>query len=354
MVDVVGMLSKALSMLSTALCYPLAFMCRRVASGTTYDINGKDYRMSGLLGEGGFSFVYLVTGNSGQTFAMKKILAQTKELLDGGLQEIKMLQTFRHRNVMRLVDSVVRDVPNRDGVKDILILLPIYRRGTFQDVLQKMESGEELQKTFYTEMAALEVFRGVCDGLMQFHDHAAGALAHNDLKPANVLIADDGAPVLMDFGSVRAARRTISTRREALELQEFASINCTPPYRAPELFDPPSQCEIDERVDMWSAGCLLYALLCGRSPFEAAPGQMGGSVAMAAMSGKVDFEKRERQGQGTMSVEMRELISSMIELDPKIRVSVHEAAKRCQELIGGGGVGRDDVRIDMSPRNFGA
>ena len=78
------------------------------------------------------------------------------------------------------------------------------------------------------------------------------------------------SPTLMDFGSVRPARRKIKTRREALELQEFASINCTMPYRAPELWEPPSQCEVDERVDVWSAGCLLFALFYGRSPFELA------------------------------------------------------------------------------------
>ena len=33
--------------------------------------------------------------------------------------------------------------------------------------------------------------------------------------------------------------------------------HCTAPYKAPELFDVPSQCTIDERVDVWSLGCLL-------------------------------------------------------------------------------------------------
>lgn len=33
--------------------------------------------------------------------------------------------------------------------------------------------------------------------------------------------------------------------------------HCTAPYKAPELFDVPSQCTVDERVDVWSLGCLL-------------------------------------------------------------------------------------------------
>eukprot|EP01051_Picozoa_sp_SAG22_P002036 SAG22_NODE_86_length_21440_cov_288.248700_23_plen_226_part_00 len=115
----------------------------------------------------------------------------------------------------------------------------------------------------------------VCRLCVQFHDHKPDALAHYDIKPGNVLLANDGTPTLMDFGSVRPARRHIKTRRDALELQEFASINCTMPYRAPELWEPPSQCEVDERVDVWSAGCLLFALFYGHSPFELAVAEMG-------------------------------------------------------------------------------
>lgn len=52
---------------------------------------------------------------------------------------------------------------------------------------------------------------------------------------------------------------------QPVSLQTFTSIgvmmplqaHCTAPYKAPELFDVPSQCTIDERVDVWSLGCLL-------------------------------------------------------------------------------------------------
>ena len=60
------------------------------------------------------------------------------------------------------------------------------------------------------------------------------------------------------------------------------------PYRAPELFNVSSQCQIDERTDIWSLGCLLFAICFLRGPFDAAY-EKGDSLALAANAGIIPF-----------------------------------------------------------------
>jgi serine/threonine kinase 16 len=136
------------------------------------------------------------------------------------------------------------------------------------------------------------------------------------------MIADDGVtPVLMDFGSLVRARKHITTRQQALELQDLAAEQSTMPYRAPELFDVKTGSTITEKVDVWSLGATLYALLYGTSPFESAESALvGDSIALAVTQGNFKFPAGDTYSEDGV----KEVVRRCLVVDPEARPSVRE------------------------------
>jgi serine/threonine protein kinase len=97
-----------------------------------------------------------------------------------------------------------------------------------------------------------QVFDGVCAGLREVH---ANKLLHLDVKPANIYLRGDGAPMLLDFG---AARQTIHTDAPGL------SPIITPGFAAPELLRKGMQ--LGPWTDIYGIGAAIYACMAGTPP----------------------------------------------------------------------------------------
>ncbi|XP_058227646.1 uncharacterized protein LOC131336044 isoform X2 [Rhododendron vialii] len=275
-------------------------------------INKNRFRIVRQLGEGGFAYVYLVkevlpdsSASSGLaskftdashlsddgTYAMKKVLIQNTEQLELVREEIRVSSLFSHPNLLPLLDHAIIAVkPTQEGSwkNEAYLLFPVHLDGTLLDNANAMKA----KKEFFSTLNVLHIFRQLCSGLKHMHNFDP-PYAHNDVKPSNVLITNrKGQPpltILMDFGSARPARKQIRSRTEALQLQEWASEHCSAPFRAPELWDCQSHADIDERTDIWSLGCTLFAIMYGVSPFEYALGESGGSLQLAIVNGQLKW-----------------------------------------------------------------
>ncbi len=100
---------------------------------------------------------------------------------------------------------------------------------------------------------ALKIMDAVLEGL-QF-SHSRGVV-HRDIKPGNIILADDGTIKIADFGIARV---------ESSQMTQAGTIMGTPAYMSPEQFMGQT---VDNRSDIYSAGAMFYQLLTGERPFD--------------------------------------------------------------------------------------
>lgn len=188
--------------------------------------------------------------------------------------------------------------------------------------------------------------------------------AHRDIKPGNIMIADDGkTPILMDLGSLAPSPTPITSRSLALAVQDTAGEHSTMPYRAPELFDVKTGSVIDTKVDIWSLGCTLYACLTGKSPFEARSDETGGSLSICVLGGdwrfpdegmkkdpkgkqKVANGAAEAQtGEESISAGVKNVVRRCLKVEPAERPDIDELIVMVEELLER--LPNDDERGDL-------
>lgn len=251
-------------------------------------INNRRFYIRNRLGEGGFSYVDLIEdARNHKDYAMKRITCHSKEEERVAAQEVELMRRFKQPNIIPLEESanikVSKYSKTLDILSEVLIVMPYYCRGSIQDHIDKLSKKSEK----IPEDQIWTMFQGICQAVKEFHSQNP-PYAHRDIKPANVMIADDGSPVLMDLGSANLARVEVSNAKISRQLQDEAAERCSMFYRAPELFNVEVGSSVDERTDIWSLGCLLYAMAFLESPFDKLYAQ-GGSIALATQSDNVKF-----------------------------------------------------------------
>nr|XP_034312779.1 calcium/calmodulin-dependent protein kinase type II delta chain isoform X8 [Crassostrea gigas] len=255
------------------------------------------YDLKEELGKGAFSIVKrCVQKTSGLEFAAKiintrKLSARDHQKLE---REARICRALKHPNIVRLHDSI------QDEGFHYLVFDLVTGGELFEDIVAR---------EFYSEADASHCMQQILESVNYCHVHG---IVHRDLKPENLLLASKvkGAAVkLADFGLA------IEVQGDQQAWFGFAG---TPGYLSPEVIrkDP-----YGKPVDIWACGVILYILLVGYPPFwdEDQP-----RLYAQIKAGAYDYPSPEWD---TVTPEAKNLINSMLTVNPAKRITATEALK---------------------------
>ncbi len=222
-----------------------------------------DCLLEKLVGFGGSSAVFLAQpANSDQKVAVKVFLPRStmdsqaqKSFYRRFLREAQAASNLDHPHILS-----VYSYGEHQGLP--YIVMPYLSGGTLADHI-KSEGPLSLR-------VAQSYLKQIADALD--YAHTCGCV-HCDVKPANILIGDDGQVVLSDFGIVRLLEGASLSAQQSMKSPE--TLMGTPDYISPEqaLGEP-----LDGRTDIYSLAVTLFFLLAGEAPFKS-----DSSIAMALM-----------------------------------------------------------------------
>jgi serine/threonine-protein kinase len=218
-------------------------------------------------------------------------------------REAQAAAGLNHPNIVSVYDTGEQLDPASD-VHIPYIVMELVVGHTLRDLLRE---GRKILPE-----RALEMEMGVLDALQ--YSHNAGII-HRDIKPANVMLTSTGQVKVMDFGIARAVADTSAS------MTQTAAVIGTAQYLSPEQARGET---VDNRSDVYAAGCLLYELLVGEPPFK------GDSPVSVAYQHVRELPVRPSLLDSVITPDMDAITLKALEKDPEKR---YQSAKEMRDDI---------------------
>nr|XP_033785016.1 calcium/calmodulin-dependent protein kinase type IV [Geotrypetes seraphini] len=259
--------------------------------GSNKDTLAHYYELESELGRGATSVVYRYRQKGTQKPYAVKMLKKTvdKKIVR---TEIGVLLRLSHPNIIKLLE--VFETPT-----EISLVLELVTGGELFDRI--------VEKGYYSERDAADAVKQILEAVAYLHENG---IVHRDLKPENLLYATPApdAPLkIADFGLSKIVEDQVTMK----------TVCGTPGYCAPEIL---RGCAYGPEVDMWSVGIITYILLCGFEPFYDERGDQ--YMYKRILNCDYDFVS---PWWDDVSLNAKDLVKKLIVLDPKKRLTTHQA-----------------------------
>lgn len=282
--------------------------------GTRVQVGAYNVTVEKALAEGGFAVVFLAKDEANnKSYALKKIMAADHESIKLTTQEIKVMEKLSSSPY--IVKMFASDKKQNGRFTEFWLLMELCPDGHIVDLMNT-----RLDRPF-TEKEVLKIFEDCCEGMAVMHNQSP-PIAHRDIKPENVLKMGDRYK-LCDFGS-SSVHHVIpgenGSNRD--DVEDDIAKNTTLQYRAPEQVDLWKGKRIDEKVDIWALGVLLYKLMFFEDAF--------GESTLAILGGKYKIPPGHAYSDGLLS-----LVKAMLDCDPDTRYNIADTLRHIKQVQSG-------------------
>ena len=211
------------------------------------------YEIVATLGSGGMGDIYLATDTRlGRKVVLKALpthFTRDPERVHRFQLEARASSALNHPNIITIYDI---------GQLDQLHYIAI-----------EFIDGETLRQRMKTGplkiAEVLEIASNVAAALLAAHE---AGIVHRDIKPENIMLRGDGVVKVLDFGLAKLTEsKPIANVDKTLFQTEQGIVMGTAPYMSPEQA---RGFAVDPRTDIWSLGAVLYEMIAGQPPFQAA------------------------------------------------------------------------------------
>ena len=265
-----------------------------------FTLQDKKYYLDNLIAEGGYALIYKIQSvEDNKFYALKKITIQSSIHKKQIKREIKIWKELsKYSNIVELIDF-------QWGEKHAYIIMELCEEGTLLDYVNNYEGN-------IPELEALQIFNQILLGVNAMHSQNP-PIAHRDLKIENILKKKRNFK-LCDFGSASDEAFDPKISDEFVKEQNFQIFekHSTLYYRAPEMCDRYGENIVNEKVDIWSLGCVLYTMVFKEQPFMNAQ-------KLEIINGNYNFPRDEQK---LYSEKFLDLIRVMLTPNPNDRPNV--------------------------------
>ncbi|PSS30370.1 Cysteine-rich receptor-like protein kinase [Actinidia chinensis var. chinensis] len=199
------------------------------------------FNSSRKIGQGGAGSVFKGTLPNGEVIAVKRLFFNTRQWVDEFFNEVNLIRGIQHKNLVKLLGCSI------EGPESLLVYEYVQNKSLDRFLFDK----EKVQSLNWKQR--FDIIVGTAEGLAYLHGGTETRIIHRDIKSSNVLLDENLAPKISDFGLARCFgddKSHLST-----------GIAGTLGYMAPEYL---VRGQLTEKADVYSYGVLVLEIVCGR------------------------------------------------------------------------------------------